>query len=81
MAWIKTISVDQAEGPLAQAYQETISRAGRVYEIVKLQGLNPPVLQSSMAHYINIMHRASPLSRIQREMLATVVSRANGCHY
>lgn len=81
MAWIKTVDTESAEGPLARAYDAAIKRAGRVFNIVRLQSLNPPVLQSGMALYFNIMHKESPLSRAQREMLATVVSRANDCHY
>jgi len=27
------------------------------------------------------MRRPGPLTRVQREMLATAVSAANGCHY
>jgi alkylhydroperoxidase family enzyme len=42
---------------------------------------NPAVLRASMQLYGAIMHGPSPLSRRQREMLAVVVSRANGCVY
>ena len=31
--------------------------------------------------YVALMHRPSPLSRKQREMVAVVVSATNGCHY
>jgi alkylhydroperoxidase family enzyme len=31
--------------------------------------------------YIKIMHAPSGLSRVEREMIATVVSRVNHCHY
>ena len=81
MAWIKTIDVADADGMLAGLYRAAVARARRVYNVVKLQSLNPPVLQSSMTHYVNIMHESSPLSRAQREMIATVVSSENGCHY
>ncbi len=43
--------------------------------------LNPPVLRSSMGIYQAVMLGKSPLSRAQRELLAMVVSRINGCHY
>ena len=81
MAWIETIDDDGASGKLADLYEAAKRRAGRVYNILRIQSLNPTVLQSSLAIYIDIMRKASPLSRAQREMLAIVVSRANDCHY
>ncbi len=81
MAWIKTIDTEKADGLLASVYKAAITRAGRLFNILKIQSLNPPVLQSSMSHYLSIMHKSSPLSRAQREMIATVVSAANDCHY
>jgi alkylhydroperoxidase family enzyme len=42
---------------------------------------NPRVLKASMEMYGALMHGASPLSRGQREMLATVVSAHNHCLY
>ncbi len=81
MAWIETINDDDASGKLADLYEAAKRRAGRVFNILRIQSLNPTVLQSSMTIYIDIMRKGSPLSRAQREMLATVVSRANDCHY
>lgn len=81
MAWIKTITPHDAEGLLAKVYQAAIARAGQVYNILRLQSLNPAVLQSSMGLYVNMMHQPSALSRARREMIATVVSRFNNCHY
>jgi alkylhydroperoxidase family enzyme len=42
---------------------------------------NPGVLRRSMALYGGIMHGPSELSRVERELLAVVVSRENDCHY
>lgn len=42
---------------------------------------NPPVLEASMGFYVQVMKGESGLSRREREMLATVTSRANRCHY
>jgi alkylhydroperoxidase family enzyme len=43
--------------------------------------LNPGVLERSMALYKAIMFDPSELSRVERELLAVVVSTANDCHY
>jgi len=81
MAWIKTVPPDEAEGLLAAIYNAAVKRAGQVFNILRIQSVNPPVLRAGIALYRQAMHGESPLSRAQREMIATVVSRANDCHY
>lgn len=79
--WIQTTSVSEASGLLRKIYDEAITRAGKVYAIVRSMSLNPRVLRSSLGLYRDVMMGTSPLSRAQRELLATSVSRFNECHY
>ena len=81
MAWIKTVDPDDASGPLQSVYERAHARAGRIWNILRLQSLNPEVLKASIAFYLAVMYGQSPLLRGRREMLAVVVSRTNGCHY
>ena len=81
MAWIETVSDEQADGLLKKMYEAAVARAGRVFNIVRVMSLNTPTLRASIGFYQAVMFGRSPLSRAQRELLATVVSRANGCHY
>jgi len=82
MAWIETIPPERASGLLARLYDEALRRAGKVFGILRVQSVRPRVLQSSTRLYVEIMHSTeSGLSRVQREMIATAVSRANDCHY
>ena len=81
MAWIKLVDQSAARGLLARIYDAAIKRAGKVFEILRVQSNNPSTLKASMDLYAATMFSASPLSRAQREMLAVVVSRANECHY
>ena len=81
MAWIEVIEPERAEGSLKEEYEQALQRAGKVYNIVKIQSLNPRVLHSSMQAYVTIMHSPSELTRAEREMLATVVSWVNHCVY
>ena len=81
MAYIDLPADDDATGALARSFQAARQRAGRVYEIVRTMSPNPAVLDASMGLYIASVHGDSPLSRSQREMLATVVSNSNHCHY
>ncbi len=81
MAWIRRVSPKDATGRLKQIYDEAFRRAGRVFNILRVQSLNPAVLDASIELYKAVMLGPSPLSRMQRETLATVTSWANGCFY
>ena len=82
MAWIKTVPPERAKGLLKRLYDEAVRRAGKVFNIVSIQSPRPRVMRNSTLLYSEIMlSDESGLSRIQREMIATAVSRANGCHY
>ena len=81
MAYIETTPPEKAEGPLADIYAAAIQRAGRVYEILRVQSANPPVLEASMQLYTQVMRGQSPLTRVEREAIAVAVSRANDCFY
>lgn len=49
--------------------------------ILRIHGVHSRVMRLHFDLYIELMRRPGPLTRIQREMLATAVSAANGCHY
>jgi uncharacterized peroxidase-related enzyme len=78
---VRLIDVDEATGALRKEYDAAVARAGKVFNIVKAMSLRPQVLRRSMQLYREIMFGSSGLSRQERELLATVVSRVNECHY
>ena len=81
MAWIEQVPVDQATGELKGEFDAAMDRAGRVWNIVHIMSLNPKAMTASMGLYGALMHGESPLTRQQREMLATVVSSELECVY
>ncbi len=81
MPWIQQVPIDEATGRLREQFDAAMRRAGRVWNIVHIMSLNPRVLESSMRLYIDVMKGRSPLTRAQRELLATVVSAELDCHY
>ena len=81
MAWIKTVPYEEADGLLKDEYDAAIERAGRIYNIVSLQSLRPRTLSASIRLYTELMHAPSGLTRTQREAIAVVASRSQGCHY
>ncbi len=81
MAWIKTVEPEEATGILKKEYARAVKRAGKVFNILKVQSLNPKTLHASMELYLATMHAPSGLSRAERELLAVVVYWANNCFY
>ena len=81
MPWITQIPLQRATGLLKKEYDKAVERAGRLWHIVQIMSVNPRVLRSSMEQYGAIMHGDSPLSRVQRELMATVVAVELDCHY
>jgi uncharacterized peroxidase-related enzyme len=81
VAHLRLIDEGEATGKLKEQYEAATGRAGRVFNIVKSMSLNPRVLGASMDLYRAIMFGRSELSRVERELLAVVVSCANDCHY
>ena len=81
MAHLRLIDPDDADGLLAEEYEAAIERAGKVFNIVRSMSPNPEVLRASIEMYKAVMFGPSPLSRQERELLATVVSGENECYY
>ena len=81
MPHIRLIDEGDADGVLRQEYDAALERAGKIFNIVKAMSPNPEVLHRSMELYTGIMFGPSKLTRQERELLATVVSRENDCYY
>jgi alkylhydroperoxidase family enzyme len=81
VAHLRLTDVDEATGLLKEEYDAAVGRAGKVFNIVKAMSLRPGVLRRSIELYREVMFGPSGLSRRERELLATVVSRANECRY
>ncbi len=82
MAWIKTIDPAQAAGLIKSIYDAALKRAGKVFNVVRIQSRHPRALRASTLLYTELMHGPdNALPRYRREMIATAVSRANDCFY
>ena len=92
MTWIKTISVDESEevrkAVESQRELYPIEYATPVHPtpdgaagIVASHSLIPKALYHAFATFGSLMSPDLPLSRRQHEMITTVVSVANRCHY
>lgn len=81
MSRIKVISYDEADGRLKEIYDELISKRGKLAGVHTIQSLRPESIVKHIDLYMEIMFSKSDLSRAEREMMAVVVSAANGCEY
>lgn len=81
MAWIEMVPPERAEGKLKEEFDRATRRAGKVFNILRIQSLNADTLHASIQMYLAAMYGPSGLTRVEREMLGTVVSWANDCFY
>ncbi len=81
MAWIRRVTPDEATGVLEEEYEEALRRAGRVSQVLQISSLHPELLRAWVELYKRLMFGPSPLSRVERELVAVVVSAENGCRY
>lgn len=81
MAYIPMVPYDEASGLLAELYDRFRTPSGGVDEIIRVHSLNPPSMGHHVALYAHLMRGRSPLSRVQREVIAVAVSSANDCFY
>ncbi len=80
MPWIEWVDEDEATGPLKDSYERYSTPRG-IDHILKIHSLNPKSLDDHYQLYAHLMRGPSGLSRAEREMIAVVVSKTNGCVY
>ena len=81
MAYIPMLDEDEASPELRELYDRLAPRGEPLDNILRIHSLNPPSLRNHYELYKHLMYGRSDLSRIEREMIAVVVSRVNHCHY
>ena len=80
LPWIEWIDEADAAGPLKKSFEKFATEHG-VDHILKIHSLNPKSLDDHYQLYAHLMRGPSGLSRAEREMIAVVVSKTNGCVY
>lgn len=81
MSWINTIPETEATDLLSNIYAESRAKFGRVINLVKIQSLRPETMALGRQFYRHLMDAPGGLTRLQRVLIATVVSKTNGCLY
>lgn len=81
-AWIEVVPEDEADGLLAELYDEhRTPQTGIVDHIMAVHSLHPETLRDHSQLYRTLMYGKGGLSRPERELIGVVVSKANRCHY
>ena len=94
MTWIKTVPFDEADEKLRRALEAQRGLYPAEYAvpvhptpdgassgIVASHSLIPEALYHAFATFGVLMSEELPLTRARHEMIATVVSAVNRCHY
>jgi uncharacterized peroxidase-related enzyme len=81
MSWIEEIEVGDADGQLAEMYDQLVKQRGKISNILKVHSLNPAAMGNHLDLYMTLMFGRSGLSRLEREAIAVVVSANNECEY
>lgn len=81
MAWVNMVDVESASGKLREMYERVRHRAGAVANIAKLQSLRPHTMERGFDLYCQIMDDSTGITKRERVLIATVVSKVNGCLY
>lgn len=72
---------DTLDDDLKAVFQKCQEKLGLVPNVLRAYSLRPNKLRNFMAMYNELMLAPSGLSKLEREMVAVVVSSANHCYY
>lgn len=82
MAWIEIVPDDEWDGALAELHGAVVDRTyGRVDHIMAVHSLNPRALAAHNSLYASAMAGTATMRKVDRELVALVVSIVNDCHY
>lgn len=82
MANIEVIPDEEWTGDLAELYEQVVDPTyKRVDNIMAIHSLNPTGLAAHNALYVSAMTGTKTLRKVERELIAYVVSLENHCHY
>jgi len=81
MAFIEYVDYEDASPELKKIYDAYGAPKKLPANIIRISSVTPKAMTAHVGLYRAVMGAASSLSARQREMVATVVSAINKCHY
>jgi alkylhydroperoxidase family enzyme len=80
--WIETVPDHEWEGELGELRVRVVDpETGRVDNIMSVHSLNARGLAAHQGVYASAMSGTATLRKVERELIAFVVSLENHCHY
>jgi uncharacterized peroxidase-related enzyme len=76
-----TPNASQLDDDLQEVFQKCVEKLGFIPNVLAAYSVRPNKLRNFMAMYNELMLAPSGLSKLEREMVAVVVSSANHCYY
>ena len=81
MSWVHTVSEEAGPSDLREVYERVRARAGFIPNIATIQSLRPKTMAHGFDLYCRVMDDPTGISKRERVLIATVVSKVNGCLY
>lgn len=82
MPWIEAPHEEDWDGPLGDMKREVLDPTyQRVDWIMRIHALDPGSMNAHNLLYRQAMKGTGTLRKVEREMIALVVSQVNDCHY
>ena len=81
LSWLRVPAEEDAPPGVQELYGKANEKLGFVPNVLRVYALRPQHLELWNAFYDDLMRGESALTKVQREMIAVVVSTVNRCHY
>src|ERR1051326_6853554 len=81
LSWLEVPRAEDVPDEVVELWQKPLEKLGFVPNVLRVFALRPRHLVLWNAFYEELMRGESALSKVQREMIAVVVSATNRCHY
>lgn len=81
MAWIETLDESEwlSDGTIRR--QVADPRTGQIDNIISVHSIDEGSLKAHLQLYMQAMKSTPTLPKVEREIIAVIVSRENGCQY
>lgn len=80
MARLTKLTKDEVTGEVKELYERVGTQRGNVPNMFRVYAHRPEILKTMMAHLAAITNTGTVPART-KELIATLVSRINGCQY
>ena len=85
MSWVRTVYPKDAEGEILEAYRELTGQGHPqgMAHVIASTSIRPKIMlaMSKLNDEVNFENHSSGLTRLQRELISSVVSNINECRY